>query len=272
MEQRKEIKISSWIEKLLSEGKNAFSLNFLRQELPYYSEIAIKRALNRLSLKGKTVSVFKGYYLIISPQYAARGILPPALFIDGLMKYLNKSYYVGLINAAAFHGAAHQQPQEFFVFTESVVLRPIQKKGIKIHFISISSICHSWLMDVKTETGYLKVSNPLLTAIDLIRYEKRIGGLSRAAIVIEELSEVIDPETINSEMIDSIPLATWQRLGYILDVVLDKPTLAEAILSKLQLGNKNLYRIPLKASGEKKDLTVNEKWNIVINASIETDF
>lgn len=139
MEQIKKIKISSWIEKLLAEGKNASSLNFLRQDLPYYSDIAIKRALNRLSEKGKIVSVFKGYYIIVPPQYAARGILPPALFIDGLMQYLNKPYYVGLINAAAFHGAAHQQPQEFFVFTESVILRPIQKKGIIIHFISISS-------------------------------------------------------------------------------------------------------------------------------------
>ena len=272
MEQRKEIKISSWIEKLLSEGKNAFSLNFLRQELPYYSDIAIKRALNRLSAKGRIVSVFKGYYLIISPQYTARGILPPALFIDGLMKYLNKSYYDGLINAAAFHGAAHQQPQEFFVFTESAILRPIQKKGIKVHFISISSVYHPWLVDVKTEAGYLKVSNPLLTATDLIRYEKRIGGLSRAATVIEELSEAIDPLDINSEIIESFPLATWQRLGYILDVVLEKSVLAEVILSKLQLGNKNPYRIPLKASGEKKDFTVNEKWNIIVNASIETDF
>lgn len=272
MDNRHEMKISNWTDKLLSEGKNAFSLDFLKQELPSYSAIAIKRALSRLSVKGKIVSVFKGYYLIVPPQYAARGILPPFLFIDGLMQYLNRSYYVGLVNAAAFHGAAHQQPQEFFVFTEFPVLRPINKKGVKINFIHISSINQQWLIDAKTEAGYLKISNPVLTAADIIRYEKRIGGLSRAATILEELSEAIAPPRINTEIVDALPETTLQRLGYILDYVLDKPDLAEVIFRNLQLRKKKLFRTPLKASGKKSNSDVNEKWNIIVNTSIETDF
>jgi hypothetical protein len=42
-------------------------------------------------------------------------MLPINLFIDDMMKSLNKRYYVGLISAAALHGAAHQKPMEYYV-------------------------------------------------------------------------------------------------------------------------------------------------------------
>src|SRR5690606_34577281 len=105
----------------------SFSLEEVRSSFPENSEAAIKLKLNRLSNKGKVISVHKGYYLIITPQYASLGILPPSLFIDDLMKFIEKPYYVGLLNAAAFYGAAHQQPQEYFVLTTFPVLRPTKK-------------------------------------------------------------------------------------------------------------------------------------------------
>ena len=77
MKQTEEIKVRAWIEKLQANGKNAFALEILEKELPNYSAIALKRALNRLSEKGNIISVFKGYYLIITPQYTSKGILPP---------------------------------------------------------------------------------------------------------------------------------------------------------------------------------------------------
>jgi hypothetical protein len=49
------------------------------------------------------------------------------------MKYLGREYYVGLLNAAALHGSAHQQPQEFTVITNTSNLRNTLKKGIKIN-------------------------------------------------------------------------------------------------------------------------------------------
>jgi len=76
----KEIRILTWIEQLQSRGAFTFSIESAKNELPAYSEIALKRALSRLSEKGKIISVYKGYYLILPPQYALKGILPPSLF------------------------------------------------------------------------------------------------------------------------------------------------------------------------------------------------
>ncbi len=180
--------LESWVEELLSTGRYTFSLSTLRESFPDQSDTATKFALKRLSDKGKILSIYKGYYLIIPPQYTARGILPPSLFLDSLMKFLQRPYYLGLLNAASYHGASHQQPQEFFVVTNFPVLRATQKKGMRINYISTNKIPASLIEQKKTEAGYLNISSPALTVADLIQFENRIGGIYRAAPVINNLA------------------------------------------------------------------------------------
>jgi hypothetical protein len=117
----------SWVEKQQSWGKYVFSLEQIRSDFPDITEQALILALTRLSTKGRVLSVYKGFYLIIPPEYTSRGLLPPMLFIDSLMKFVDKPYYVGLLSAAALNGAAHQQPQEFFVVTNSKQLTTKKK-------------------------------------------------------------------------------------------------------------------------------------------------
>lgn len=263
-------RLEHWIEECQSKGKLAFSLPELKRNFENASETSLRRMLDRISEKGKVVSVFKGYYVIVPPQYFSKGILPPAMFIDGLMKFLERKYYVALLNAAALHGAAHQQPQEYFVVTEYPVLRATQKKGIKINYISTRQLPPEILTEKKkTETGYITVSNPLLTAIDLISYEKRIGGLNRAATVINELAETIKPTAINEETIKYATASSLQRLGFILEEILDIKTLSEKIFSLTQKTGVKFYLIPLKASGEKTKEQINEKWKLMIGTEIE---
>jgi predicted transcriptional regulator of viral defense system len=266
-------RLEYWIEERQSKGKLAFSLAELRQSFQSDTETASKRVLDRLSEKKKVVSIFKGYYIIIPPQYSSKGILPAAMFIDGLMKFLERKYYVALLNAAALHGASHQQPQEYFIVTGYPALRPTTKKGLKINYISTRQFPPESLTEKrKTETGYITVSNPLLTAIDLINYEKRIGGLNRASTVINELVETIKPNTVSSDFIQYATVSSLQRLGFVLDEVLNKKELAERIFSLCKKMAIKFYLIPLKASGNKNKGILNEKWKLMINAKIETDF
>ena len=75
------IKIKDWIENLENRGRISFSLSQLLEANPEISETAIRSALSRLSKKGKVVPIHKGFYLIISSEYALRGIIPPVQFI-----------------------------------------------------------------------------------------------------------------------------------------------------------------------------------------------
>ncbi len=271
MKKQLNINVSRWIENLEKRGRISFSLNQLEAELPNYSGGAIKSALKRLSKKGKIVSFHKGFYLIISAQYATRGILPASLFMDDFMKFLNRPYYVGLLSAAALYGAAHQQPQEYFVITDFPVLRPSHKKGLKVNFISKGNIESRLLRERKTESGYLKVSSPELTASDLVQYEKRSGGINRAATVLNELVEEIEPKEFDSVFFASTTVTAIQRLGYLIERVLNNEKLANELFRASQKNGLVFFRIPLKASAPAKGFSSENRWKVIVNAEVEID-
>ena len=263
--------LESWVDEQLSRGKYTFSLNTLRKSSPDQTDTATKFALKRLSDKGKILSIYKGYYLIIPPQYSTRGILPPSLFLDAFMQFLQRPYYLALLNAAAYHGASHQQPQEFFVITNFPVLRSTQKKGMKINYISIKNIPASLLVQKKTEAGYINISNPVLTATDLIHFEKRIGGINRAASVINELAESIKPGDFSAELIAHASVSAMQRLGYILEFACSQENLADHLFESLKNNQIKFFRIPLKASLKAINYPTDNRWKVIVNTEIEID-
>ncbi len=68
--------------------------------------------------------------------------------------------------------------------TSFPAMRPTQKKGLKINYISIDEIPEILIEKRKTEAAYVNISSPILTAADLVHFEKRIGGLNRAATIL----------------------------------------------------------------------------------------
>ncbi len=195
-------------------------------------------------------------------------MLPTYWFIDNLMRYIGMSYYVGLSSAAALHGASHQQPQIFQVIISSQI-RDIKVKGIKIKFFVKKNIkMNNLILDKKTETGIIKISNPSLTAIDLVKYVNKIGGWNNIATIIAELNEKIDPKQIIEITKNEESLSNIQRIGYLLEFLGDKNK--SNIINKF-LENKNTNPIPLDSSIPIKNNNLNNKWNIYINRDIEID-
>jgi len=271
MNSQKELRIGEWIELLQSKGAYSFAFESARRELTGYTEVALKRALSHLSGKGKIISVYKGYYLILPPQYTRKGILPPPLFLDDLFQFLGRPYYVSLLNAAAYHGASHQQPQEYFVMTGFPVMRATQKRGLKINYVSIDRIPGKLLEKHKTEAGYLFISNPVLTATDLIQYERRIGGIIRATTVLYELVDMLKPSDFNKDVIEHANLTTLQRLGYLLEYACSSPVLADALFDVLNEDKRRLFRIPLKASAQTRGFSSGNRWKVIANTEIDID-
>ena len=124
-------------------------------------------------------------------MFAARGTMPVVLYVDDLMKYLKRDYYVGLLSAGQLHGAAHQQIQVSYVMTELPALHDINKDKVSIIFTSIKNWPKSGITEKKTDTGMIKVSSPALTALDLIKYQKKLGGLNKISTVLEEIAEEV---------------------------------------------------------------------------------
>jgi predicted transcriptional regulator of viral defense system len=263
--------IKDWIKDLQKQGRITFSRNEVEDSFPALTEPATRNALNRLVTKGEVVSVWKGFYVIVPLKYASRKIVPPVLYIDDLMKYLDRLYYVGLLNAAAFYGAAHQQPQDFFVLSTPPALRDTTKKGVRINFVSRKDIPPSLLQSFKTETGYVQVSSPELTAADLITYQTEVGGLNRTSTVLNDLAESLHIDSLNGIFFENVSVSTVQRLGFLLEKVLEQTKPANNLLAKAKENGCIFQKIPLKYGNQTEGCEVDSKWKIIINEEIEID-
>jgi hypothetical protein len=265
-------KIKDWILEQQQRGNTTFSRQDIAVNFPTLSEHTVKIYLNRLIKKNEITSVFKGFYSVIPVGYALMGIVPPEFYIDDLMKHLARPYYVSLLNAAAFYGAAHQKTQLFSVITTLPSLRDTMKKNTRIIFISTrKEIPQSWLRPFSGENGDIQVSAPELTATDLITFQKEIGGLNRACTVIYELMEVVRFGKLDKTFFEYVPTSTIQRLGYLLEKVLEQPKQADILYSKAQKNGCKFQKIPLKYSKPTENCETDKKWDITINEYIEID-
>lgn len=270
MKQEEIYKIRDWVEELPKKGIITFSIEEVYKLFPAISKRGIASALLRLVTKGKISSVWKGFYIIIPIEYAHKGIVPPVVYINQLMDYLKRRYYIGLLDAAAFYAAAHQRPQVFTIITELPSVRVSEKKGIKMKFIIKKNIPTSFLVQKKTKSGYVFVSSPELTALDLILYEKEIGGINRAATVLNELAEELNFRNVGVDLFKNIPISVIQRLGYLLEE-LDYKELANELFGKIKDVGILFRKAPLKAGKDSKDCDYDAKWRIIINEKIEID-
>lgn len=259
------------IEKYRKEGRISFQLSEIEKELPTLSGAALQRALTRLTGKGQICSAWKGFYVIVPVEYQSKGIVPEIYYIDWLMKFLGRDYYVSLLNAASFYGAAHQKPQEFTVVTTPPSLRSTQKKGTKINFNNKTLILEQFTEQRKTQTGYVKISSPELTATDLIQFETVIGGINRAATVLNELAESCDFKNLTTQFLEYVPVSVIQRLGYLFDETLSRKKQANDLFKIAKQCALPFRKTALKPGKTVTGCAINSKWNILVNETIEID-
>jgi predicted transcriptional regulator of viral defense system len=258
--------LEDFINKIRSVGRYSFSLAEIKQQFNT-SDKAINQNLYRLKTKKQVAQIRKGFYAIITPEYSHQGMIPPALFIDDLMQSLNRRYYVGLLSAAALHGAAHQQPMEFFVVTEKPALRKINTRKLKINFYVKKDWADEDIESKKTDAGNIRVSTPELTALDLLYYNNSIG-INNTVTVLKELMAEIRPAELTKIAKRYPQVAAIQKLGYLLDKEIGNEKLADA-LSKI-LNSKTIFPVAL-SSKKNKTAAMDEKWKVIKNVQIESD-
>lgn len=260
-------KLDLWIRELLAEGRYFFTSKEAILALKK-SSIAVRASVRRLKAKGLIVSPVRGFNIIISPEYQSLGCLPPEQFIPDLMSFLEQPYYAGLLTAAQFYGASHQQPQEFQVFIPQNRKRIMCGKA-NIHFIAKYFAKDIPTVSIKTPRGYLSISTPEITAFDLILYPHYAGGLSNVATVLVELLEKISPQKLVQAAKFVPNISTIQRLGFLLENVLKKKTFALPFSNIVK--KKARAFIPLVPSLPKKGAVVDKRWKVLMNMKIEPE-
>lgn len=261
--------LDTYIDDQRSDGRYSFTAVDLRKRFALSDE-SLKKSLQRLKRDKKVAMVRKGFYVIVPPEYRVKGIIPTSFYVNELMKFLNRDYYVALLNAAALHGAAHQQPQTFTVITRGTSLRKIQNEQVDIHFLIKKLWNQDGIEKKKVSTGFINVSSPELTALDLINFHSAVGGFNRIATVLEELCEKISADKLIESAKQYEKLVVIQRLGYLLEHVLEKVELSNSLYDYLNA--LEFYPCLLSPQKMKPDnMTTGNRWKIVPNIEIETD-
>jgi predicted transcriptional regulator of viral defense system len=256
--------IENYLNEILAKGRYDVTLAELRDRFDS-SEKAIKQGIYRLKSKKKLAQIRRGFYAIVAPQYSDWGMIPFYMFIDDLMKYLNREYYIGLISAAAIHGAAHQQPMQFQVITKKPALSNMENSKWKIRFFVKSKWRDSDIVEKKTEAGYINVSSPSLTAFDLVHYSKSNIGMDSVITILEELVESIKPSELNKTAIGQ-KVPDIQRLGYLLEQ-LGNEKLASVLFKRI--AREPLKGIPISLGDKKREGAFDNKWNVIINTELD---
>ncbi len=260
--------LSHYLDQVRSRGRYTFTGDEVIAEFNLSDE-AYQKVIQRLSDKERISRLRQNFYLIIPPEYASRQTLPLGYFIDDLMKFLERDYYVGLLTAAMYHGAAHQQPQTQFVVSEPPYLRPIKNRQQSIIFCLKKAWNADFVTQQKTDAGYINISSPALTAIDLVFYSDRIGGINRAATVLAELVHELEPEILG-KVAESFPqTTTLQRLGYLLEEILQEASLVDTLYSALN--NRKFYPTQLNPKTDSKNQKAPNRWKIIPNMTVEVD-
>lgn len=233
------------------------------------TENAFKKTTQRLLDQNRIARVRNRFYLIIPPEYAARQTLPLSYFVDDLMHFLDRDYYVGLLTAAMYHGAAHQQPQRQYVVCEPPSLRSIQNQRQSIVFCLKKEWDAADVEQQKTDAGYINISIPSLTALDLIFYVDRVGGLNRVATVLMELTPEMDPVSLNKTAQRFNQTTVLQRLGYILEHTLKQTELADALYEALD--QRSYYPTLLSTQAESKNQKAPNIWKVIPNIKVSSE-
>lgn len=259
-------RVADFLDDLQRRGLYGFDRSEVETALPGTTE-AVGKSLQRLARKGRVKRLRKGFHVIVPVEYAAKGIPPYDWFLDGLMRSLELPYYVGLLSAAALHGAAHQQVQQLQLVVPRQE-RPLKAPGLSIRFFRKQDFATTPLQHRKGHSGVLPVSTPEATALDLVRYSRSIGGLDAVLTVLTELSEAMSPAKLVSVAALESETAQVRRLGWLLDR-LGQTDLADALHAALP-PSKPLHRAALDPGIPRTGSAAN-RWRVFENTEPEAD-
>ncbi|WP_304290426.1 type IV toxin-antitoxin system AbiEi family antitoxin [Capnocytophaga leadbetteri] len=284
----KGLTIRKWIQLLEEKGIYSFSMQELKEVFAHLKEKTILNTLGTLKKQGKLLPLWNGIYSIVRfvdignaiDNKAIREEGKPYFYIETLMQHLKREYYVALLSAVEVYLSPKEalQANEITVITSLPPLRDSFRGQGKIRYFVKKDIKNLREIGVKRKTlpfsikeRTLRVASLELTAVDLLLYEKEIGGIQKAVEVIQRIKNHLSWQELPTEVILSTPVSIFQRLGYVLSFIKEEE-LAERLKERVLSTGKKFRRTLLKTDvPEKGGEPFCPIWKIVVNISLQND-
>lgn len=256
--------LSDW---LIGHGRHFISTAEVA-EICGISPASVPASLERAREAGKMISVTKGGWVPVPPEYRSAGAPPPSHFIDQLMEHLGYPYYVGFLSAAAAHGAAHQSPMAYQIAT-TAKFRQRNIGRARLQFIQRSTVPDRPRQHHNVPTGRIWISTPEVTVFDLVEAPDECGGLSNVATVLGELlgDGKLDPKVLQ-DAAQHYPGIVSQRVGHLIDLMADEVgTTFDSEPLRRSLSGVRYRELSIGSGDGQRD----ERWHIISNVEIEHD-
>ena len=224
--------LRDWILELPGQGRFTFTTAEARARQAGVSAAATAAALDRAKADHIIVSPVRGFHVVLPLEDRAAGAPSWRLFLDSLMTYLDTPYYVGLLTAAAIHGASPQAAQAVQVVTPRA-RRPIRVGRLAIVFVVRRSAAQAPVEQITTPSGRIRVASPELVGLDLVRYQTRAGGIDNVLTVLRDLSPSMRRTGMRKALVVGPSAPDLQRLAFLLTCV-DADNVATVIADELK--------------------------------------
>lgn len=261
-------------DEVVGRGVSALTLDQI-VDLTGLSRGAAREAMRRARAAGHFFAPAPGLYIPIPSEFSTWGVVPAMDFIDQLMGFLGRAYYVGLLSAAELHGAAHQRPQTFQVLVDRRIAdRDIER--VRLRFYERAGLDDIPVVRHNSHTASVRVSSPEATVFDLVERPNDSGSLFNVATIIGELvgEQALDSDRL-MELAPSYPLAVVRRLGWLLDrdsEFVDTSALAEPLHEYVACRSaKGRRAVDLLQAGGPRRGSADLRWGVVVNTDVEPD-
>lgn len=220
---------AAFVDGLLERGRAAFPISDLMAATGL-SVIGARRQLARMSVQVRRVAPRQAFFLILGPEQRVLGAPPATWWLDDYFRWLGRPYYLALQSAASEYGSAAHAIQVTQVMTD-LPRRAVQLGRVRVQFFVKRAVARTPVQAITSANAPLVASTPEATAVDLVRYANRVGGLSRAAETIAPLVARLKRGALVRALEVDGEAPSAQRLASIL-ADLGKPDLAQAIRAR----------------------------------------
>ena len=219
-----------------------------------------KQVVFRLKKKKVLTPIKRGAYVFSPLEAGPEGtgvdelLIPPFFFPE-------KNYYVGYSTMFNYFGLTEQLFQTVYVLNTSIRMERIIC-GISYKFIKIPEKRMYGLETIKVKDVDVNISSKERTLIDLLYFNKPVGGISGAVEIVTQImkEKKCDIKKLVEYAARFPNITTRKRIG----VILERMGVCDAALKPLIKSVKDTAICSLNRSRKGK---LNKKWRVIVNDS-----
>lgn len=221
-----------------------------------------KQIVFRLKKKNILLTIKPGIYAFSPLEAGPQGAGVNELLIPPIF-FPKKNYYIGYSTMYSYYGFTEQLFQTVYVLNTSKYMGKVIC-GLSYKFIKIPENRFYGIEKIKVKDEEVNISSKEKTLVDLIYFNKPVGGRKRAS---EILKAFVNNEKCKIEKLVEYAarfpiIKTRKQIG----LILDETKIAKKALIPLI---KSVEKTSIISFGNSRRGTLNKKWRVIVNAAQE---